>query len=136
MLIYRSSRDAKLKGIASLSCALLGLLMLARALIQGNVDYFGVINISTFLALGAAFAVSSAWLDKLPTIALSSDSMVIQRGLFRTRLLKKDIEDVSHTEKSIQITTKLNQAIRINSLSLPPRQCVEIIKKWRNESST
>jgi hypothetical protein len=136
MRVLGSVKDSKLKGVASISCALLGTLMLLKAMHSGRFDLFDVVNISVFLLLGAAFAIASAWLDKRPVLESIHDVLVIRNGLFRRRLHRDDVSGVALVENSVQIKLHLkSKPIVIKSLSIPVSECVDLIQRWKNEAS-
>lgn len=136
MRVYGSAKDSRLKSAASISCAVLGLLMLLKAMYSGRIDLFDAINISVFLLLGAAFAIASAWLDKRPVIESVHEVLVVRTGIFRRLLNRSDIDSVSAVGNSVHIKLNLRaKIIKIPSLSIPAPECVELIQKWKGSPS-
>ena len=136
MRIFGSARDSKLKSIASISCAVLGTLLLLRAMYSGHFDSFDVVNIFVFLLLGAAFAIASAWLDKRPVLESTPDVLVVRKGLFRRRLHRSAIKSVSLVENSVQFNLhSKSKPIVIKSLSVPVSECFDLVQRWQNDPS-
>ena len=136
MRIFGSARDSKLKSIASISCAVLGTLLLLRAMYSGHFDYLNVVNIFVFLLLGAAFAIASAWLDKRPVLESTPDVLVVRKGLFRRRLHRSAIKSVSLVENSVKFNLhSKSKPIVIKSLSVPVSECFDLVQRWQKDPS-
>lgn len=136
MRIFGSARDSKLKSIASISCAVLGTLLLLRVMYSGHFDYLDVVNNFVFLLLGAAFAIASAWLDKRPVLESTPDVLVVRKGLFRRRLHRSAIKSVSLVENSVQFNLhSKSKPIVIKSLSVPVSECFDLVQRWQKDPS-
>ena len=134
MRVLASIRDSRLKAAASVSCVLLGILVLSRALLTGQSDVFDLINIMVLLSLGAAFAVGSAWLDKKPVLETNNDYLVVRRGIFSKSYKRAIVQEVTSRDKSVCIRLVSDRRlIEIKSLSIPAAECATMLRQWLND---
>jgi len=131
MRVFLSVKDTKLRAAASISCALLGLIMLSRILMGSKFDDLDVINAVVFLALGGIFSIASAWLDKRPVLETTDSYLIVRRGVFTKKLTRNRIKEVTSTQKHLHIfLVSRNGPIKMKSLSISASECSVLIRRW------